>query len=80
MSEPHGPQVSFQIQVGLMKGRVFVDSTDLTLKSIKALACSFINEKFPEHGIARVGERILLFKHDYTASNILQVRFVIGCR
>lgn len=73
MSGPQGLQVSFQIQVGLLKGRVAVDSTDLTLKSIKTLVCTFISEKFPEHGISRVGERILLFKHDYTASNILQM-------
>jgi hypothetical protein len=30
-----------------------VDSTDLTLKSIKTFACSFISEKFPEHGVTR---------------------------
>jgi hypothetical protein len=40
-------------QVGLVRDRMTVDSTDLTLKSIKTFACSFISEKFPEHGVTR---------------------------
>jgi len=73
MSETGGPQVSFQFQVGLIKDRVTVDSYDLTLKSIKVFACNFINEKFAEHGITRLSERVMIFKHDYNASNILQM-------
>ena len=68
-----GPQISFKFQVGLTKDRVVVDSIDLTLKSIKTLACDFINEKFPEHGISRLAERLMVFRHDYTATNALQV-------
>ena len=69
-----GPQISFKFQVGLTKDRVVVDSIDLTLKSIKTLACDFINEKFPEHGISRLAERLMVFRHDYTATNALQVK------
>jgi hypothetical protein len=36
-----------------VRDRMTVDSTDLTLKSIKTFACSFISEKFPEHGVTR---------------------------
>jgi len=68
-----GPQISFKFQVGLTKDKVVVDSTDLTLKFIKTLACDFINEKFPEHGISRLSERLMVFRHDYTASNALQM-------
>jgi len=68
-----GPQISFKFQVGLTKDRVVVDSIDLTLKSIKTLACDFINEKFPEHGISRLAERLMVFRHDYTATNALQM-------
>ena len=68
-----GPQISFKFQVGLTKDRVVVDSIDLTLKSIKTLACDFINEKFAEHGISRLAERLMVFRHDYTATNALQV-------
>ena len=73
MSEIGGPQVSFSFQVGLTKDKVTVDSTDLTLKSIKTLACTFVNEKFPDHEITRIGERLMVFRHDYSADNILQV-------
>ena len=71
-----GPQISFKFQVGLTKDRVVVDSIDLTLKSIKTLACDFINEKFPEHGISRLAERLMVFRHDYTATNALQVKAI----
>ena len=73
MAELGGLQVAFQFQLGLIKDKVVVDSTDLTLKSMKTLACDFIGEKFPEHGITRLGERLMLFRHDYNTTNTLQV-------
>ena len=73
MAEKGGQQVSFSFQIGLMKDRITVDSTDLTLKYLKTLALSFVNEKFPENGISRLVERLMVFKHDYTAENVLQV-------
>ena len=73
MSEKGGQQVSFTFQVGLVKDKVTVDSTDLTLKYLKTLALSFVNEKFPENGISRLLERLMVFRHDYTAENVLQV-------
>jgi len=68
-----GQQVCYQLQVGLLKGHISVDSTDLTLKSVKTQASNYINEKFPDHGVSRISERILLFRHDYSAPNILQM-------
>jgi protein kinase D len=73
MGESGGTQVSFQFQVGLTKDKVTVDLADLTLKSIKVFACNFINERFTDHGITRISERVMVFKHDYSASNILQM-------
>jgi len=73
MAELGGLQVAFQFQLGLIKDKVVVDSTDLTLKSMKTLACDFIGEKFPEHGITRLGERLMLFRHDYNTTNTLQM-------
>ena len=73
MAEKGGQQVSFSFQIGLMKDKITVDSTDLTLKYLKTLALSFVNEKFPENGISRLVERLMVFKHDYTAENVLQV-------
>ena len=68
-----GQQMSFSFQVGLTKDKITVDVTDLTLKYLKTLACSFVNEKFPDHEITRLTERLLLFRHDYSNDNILQV-------
>lgn len=73
MAEAGGTQINFKFQVGLTKDKVVVDSLDLTLKSIKTLACDFINDKFPEHGITRISERLMVFRHDYTTTNALQM-------
>ena len=67
-----GYQISFQFQIGLVRDRVVVDSASLNLKSLKSKACEFICEKFPQNGLNRLDERILLFKHDYKSTNILQ--------
>merc|ERR1711899_31897 len=68
-----GYQISFQFRVGLVRDRVVVDSASLNLKSLKSKACDFICEKFPTNGLNRLDERILLFKHDYKSTNILQM-------
>ena len=53
-------QISFQFQLGLSRDRVTVDnSSELTLKTLKSLACDFITEKFPSHGVTRLSERLL---------------------
>ena len=72
-AEIGGQQISFSFKVGLKKDKVTVDSTDLTFKSIKTIACTFINEQFPDHEIPRIGERLMVFRHEYSADNILQV-------
>jgi protein kinase D len=71
-------QISFQFQLGLSRDRVTVDnSSELTLKTLKSMACDFITEKFPNNGITRMNERLLLYKHDYASSNILQVSLFV---
>jgi len=72
MAEKGGQQVSFSFQVGLVKDKITVDITDLTLKYLKTLATSFVNEKFPEHEVTRLAERLLVFRHDYSSENVLQ--------
>ena len=62
MAEKGGQQVSFSFQVGLVKDKITVDSTDLTLKYLKTLALSFVTEKFPENGISRLVERLMFCK------------------
>jgi len=74
MSEVSGPQITFQFKLGLTKDRVTVqDASELNLSSLKSMALQFVAEKFPGHGITRLAERVILFKHDYNSSNILQM-------
>ena len=74
MSEECRQPISFTLQAGPRKEDLVIDASNLTLISIKRLVCSFIEEKFPNHGILKLIDRLLLFKHDYSSTNILQVR------
>jgi protein kinase D len=67
-----GPEVTFLFQFGLIRDAVTVPVSSLNLKTIKDLACSFINSKIPDHGINRLEDRLLLFRHEYNSNNILQ--------
>ena len=79
-SEMEVQQVCFSFQVGLVRDKVTVDIPDLTLKYLKTLACSFVNEKFPEHEVTRLAERLMVFRHDYAAETALQVGGCIADR
>ncbi|XP_050297464.1 serine/threonine-protein kinase D3 [Anthonomus grandis grandis] len=70
--EDHGPEVTFLFQFGFIRDAVTVPQNTLNLKTIKDLACDFLNSKVPDHGINKLEDRVLLFKHEYNSSNILQ--------
>ncbi|XP_071633238.1 serine/threonine-protein kinase D3 isoform X3 [Temnothorax longispinosus] len=72
-SAMEGTEVTFLFQFGLIRDTVTVDSSTLTLKALKDLACDFINTKCPEHGLNHLFERLILFKHDYNSTNVLQL-------
>ncbi|CAG9764072.1 unnamed protein product [Ceutorhynchus assimilis] len=67
-----GPEVTFMFQFGFIRDAVTVPQSTLNLKTIKDLACEFLNSKVPDHGINRLEDRLLLFKHEYNSNNILQ--------
>ncbi|KAJ6217177.1 hypothetical protein RDWZM_008334, partial [Blomia tropicalis] len=64
-------EICIFMQAGLVRDSVKVDTIDLTLRSLKEYACTFIDRKFPEHGLNRLTERLLLFRHDYNSENML---------
>ncbi|KFM83155.1 Serine/threonine-protein kinase D3, partial [Stegodyphus mimosarum] len=64
-------EVTFMMQAGLTRDSITVDVGDLNLKSLKDLACNFVDKKFPEHNLNRLSERLILFRHDYSSTNIL---------
>ncbi|XP_064489728.1 serine/threonine-protein kinase D3-like isoform X2 [Ornithodoros turicata] len=64
-------EVTFLMQAGLVKDTVTMDTSELNLRTLKDLACNFIDRKFPEHGLNRLSERLILFRHDYNSENVL---------
>ncbi|XP_065562821.1 serine/threonine-protein kinase D1-like isoform X2 [Artemia franciscana] len=65
--------ITFQFQAGLVRDVVIAYPSSLTLRSLKELACDFVSRKFPDHGLSRLAESLLLFRHDYSTTNILQL-------
>lgn len=68
-----GPEITFLFQFGNLRDAVSVPATALNLKSLKDMACDFINSKIPENGLSHLSERLLLFRHDYNSPNVLQL-------
>uniref|UniRef100_A0A672TF24 protein kinase C n=1 Tax=Sinocyclocheilus grahami TaxID=75366 RepID=A0A672TF24_SINGR len=72
-SGPPAPAgVSFMIQIGLTRESVLLPQT-ADLAYIKQISCSIVDQKFPECGFYGIYDKILLFKHDTSSSNILQL-------
>ncbi|KAG8515290.1 Serine/threonine-protein kinase D2 [Galemys pyrenaicus] len=67
-----GPGVSFHIQIGLTREFVLLPTAS-ELAHVKQLACSIVDQKFPECGFYGLYDKILLFKHDPTSANLLQL-------
>uniref|UniRef100_A0A8D3DZ76 Serine/threonine-protein kinase n=1 Tax=Scophthalmus maximus TaxID=52904 RepID=A0A8D3DZ76_SCOMX len=64
--------VSFIIQIGLTRESVLMPQT-ADLAYVKQIACSIVDTKFPECGFYGIYDKILLFKHDTSTNNILQL-------
>uniref|UniRef100_A0A8C1KMP6 Serine/threonine-protein kinase n=1 Tax=Cyprinus carpio TaxID=7962 RepID=A0A8C1KMP6_CYPCA len=72
-SGPPAPAgVSFMIQIGLTRESVLLPQT-ADLAYIKQISCSIVDQKFPECGFYGIYDKIILFKHDTSSSNILQL-------
>uniref|UniRef100_A0A8C8YZF1 Serine/threonine-protein kinase n=1 Tax=Prolemur simus TaxID=1328070 RepID=A0A8C8YZF1_PROSS len=67
-----GTGVSFHIQIGLTREFVLLPAAS-ELAHVKQLACSIVDQKFPECGFYGLYDKILLFKHDPTSANLLQL-------
>ncbi|TFJ98645.1 zinc finger and BTB domain-containing protein 9 [Platysternon megacephalum] len=69
--------VSFHLQIGLTREFVLLPAAS-DLAHVKQLACSIVDQKFPEGGFYGLYDKILLFKHDLSSANILQLVRVAG--
>nr|XP_032819947.1 serine/threonine-protein kinase D3-like [Petromyzon marinus] len=66
--------VSFQLQIGLARETVTVDSAEPPGSSaVRNLACAVVDQKFPECGFFGMYDKILLFRHNLQSDNILQL-------
>uniref|UniRef100_A0A8C5I492 Serine/threonine-protein kinase n=1 Tax=Gouania willdenowi TaxID=441366 RepID=A0A8C5I492_GOUWI len=68
-----GSAVSFQIQIGLSREPVLLDAAELSLAQVREVACSIVDQKLPECGFYGMYEKILLFRHDVSSENVLQL-------
>ncbi|XP_040189836.1 serine/threonine-protein kinase D1 isoform X2 [Rana temporaria] len=71
---PAGPGLSLQIQIGLSREPVVLpEPGELSLGAVREMACSIVDQKFPECGFYGMYDKILLFRHDPNSENILQL-------
>ncbi|XP_026119294.1 serine/threonine-protein kinase D1-like isoform X2 [Carassius auratus] len=70
---PGSQGISFQIQIGLSREPVLLDSGEFSLAQVREMACSIVDQKFPECGFYGMYDKILLFRHDPNSENILQL-------
>uniref|UniRef100_A0A8D2L753 Serine/threonine-protein kinase n=1 Tax=Varanus komodoensis TaxID=61221 RepID=A0A8D2L753_VARKO len=71
-----GGGISFHLQIGLSREPVLLlqdSSGDFSLAHVREMACSIVDQKFPECGFYGMYDKILLFRHDPTTENILQL-------
>ncbi|KAM6969364.1 serine/threonine-protein kinase D1 isoform 2-T2 [Tautogolabrus adspersus] len=65
--------ISFHIQIGLSREPVLLDAAELSLSQVREVACSIVDQKIPECVFYGMYEKILLFRHDQTSENVLQL-------
>ncbi|XP_074091497.1 serine/threonine-protein kinase D1 isoform X2 [Macrotis lagotis] len=68
--------ISFHLQIGLSREPVLLlqdSSGDYSLAHVREMACSIVDQKFPECGFYGMYDKILLFRHDPASENILQL-------
>ncbi|NP_001263644.1 serine/threonine-protein kinase D1 isoform 1 [Rattus norvegicus] len=68
--------ISFHLQIGLSREPVLLlqdSSGDYSLAHVREMACSIVDQKFPECGFYGLYDKILLFRHDPASENILQL-------
>ncbi|GIY18404.1 hypothetical protein CEXT_310971 [Caerostris extrusa] len=63
--------LTFVLQAGLLRETLSVNINEFSLEKLKELACNFLDKKFPDHGINKLDQRLLFFRHDYNFDSIL---------
>ncbi|GFQ96825.1 hypothetical protein TNCT_663981 [Trichonephila clavata] len=64
-------ELTFILQAGLSRESVTVNVSEFSIEKLKELACNFLDKKFSDHGISKLEQRLLFFRHDYNFDSIL---------
>ncbi|GBM48790.1 Serine/threonine-protein kinase D3 [Araneus ventricosus] len=64
-------ELTFVLQAGLARETLTVNTADFSIEKLKELACNFLDRKFLDHGIGKLDQRLLFFRHDYNFDTIL---------
>ncbi|XP_046849101.1 serine/threonine-protein kinase D3-like isoform X2 [Xenia sp. Carnegie-2017] len=59
------------LQCGIARETRVLEAKDLA--SLTDLACGFVDYKFPDHSYVALADKILLYKHDYSKPNVLEL-------
>ncbi|CAH3137198.1 unnamed protein product [Porites lobata] len=67
-----GPRRSrgITLQCGLARETYGFEGKDLN--ALKELACSFLDQKFSDHSCIGIADKVILFVHNYSSTNILE--------
>uniref|UniRef100_UPI00358F666D serine/threonine-protein kinase D1-like n=1 Tax=Myxine glutinosa TaxID=7769 RepID=UPI00358F666D len=65
--------VAFTLQIGLAREPVALDPHEMNLGAVRELACSVIDQKFPECCFYGMYDKVMLFRHDAQTENVLQL-------
>ncbi|XP_028409605.1 serine/threonine-protein kinase D3-like isoform X2 [Dendronephthya gigantea] len=64
------------LQCGIARETRVFEAKDLA--TLTDLACGFVDFKFPDHSYVALSDKILLYKHDYTKPNKLELLTDVG--
>ncbi|CAJ0592017.1 unnamed protein product [Cylicocyclus nassatus] len=65
--------LTFQLQSGIHKRTLTIDSPEISLRDLRSEAFKFIQDTYPEGVCDSLQDHILLYKHDLRSINILQL-------
>lgn len=65
------PRKEIALQCGIAREATVFEAKDFA--TLTELACAFVDLKFPDHSYVALADKILLYKHDYSKPNVLEL-------
>ncbi|XP_027055178.1 serine/threonine-protein kinase D1-like isoform X3 [Pocillopora damicornis] len=70
MTEPVYPRRGISFQCGLARETYGFEGKDMS--ALRELAHSFLDQKFPDHSCIGIADKVIMFIHNYSTTNILE--------